>query len=520
MNTRKVLRDISIVTALLALRSVVGFLRDMVMASRFGIDYTMDAYNLSSQIPLTIANLLVMGVFAAVFLPIFTRYIVEERRHELNRLVGVLFIVITAGFTVIITLCMIFARPLLQYVLTNNAPLETIEEAVVLFRIMMPAVLLMAWAGLASGIHNSFQRFTMPALGNLLFNICMVLPAWIFPHSWGIRGFAIGVIIGAVLQLAVQLPGLFNRHFKLEINFNMRHPALIGIGSLVVPVLLSSSINYLVPFIEKFLASGLAQGAISALTYAFRVSQLPLSIFVLAISSVVYPMFAEAVARNRPEALKANILWGLRLVVIVIIPAGFGLLALAHPIVMMLFQRGAFTINDTVMTAAPLAFYGLAILPQAVEAVLLKVFYSLSDTRTPVWVYLSNLILLVILDVLFINLGLGVVGLALGSTISAFIRILVVIIMIRKKIGVFGMTGLFVTIAKSSFAAGVMAVVAYFVGLRAYNIINLGTNFGRSVQVGFAIIAGITAYAIVLYIIDRKQINEMIAVFRRRGQAI
>jgi len=282
---------------------------------------------------------------------------------------------------------------------------------------------------------------------------------------------------------------------------------------------LSSSINYLVPFVETFLASGIANGAVSALAYAFRISQLPLSIFVLAVSSVVYPLFAEAVAKNNPEALKSNIQWGLKLVVMIIIPAGFGLLALSHPIVMMLFQRGKFGIVDTVMTSAPLAFYGLAIIPMAIEAVLVKVFYSISDTKTPVKIYLSNLIMLVILDIVFVKMGLGVVGLALGATICAFVRILIVIIAMRKKIGIFGLSGLMVSIIKSTVASIVMSIVAYLIAIRANYVVNLGSNFGRSLQVGFAIVVGVVVYAVVLYIIDRKEINQMLVVFKRRGQS-
>lgn len=517
MSNKRVIRDIGIVTALLALRSVVGFIRDVFMASRFALDYSMDAFNIASKIPVTIANLLVVGVFSAVFLPIFTKYIIEERKEDLNRLVGILFVVITVGFSVLIILAMIFARPFIANVLTNNAPAETIDEAVVLFRLMMPAVLLMAWAGLASGIHNAFQRFTMPALGNLLFNLWMVLPLWIFPRSWGIKGVAIGVIIGAIFQLGIQLPGLFGKNLKFKINFNMRHPALVGIGSLVIPVLLGSGINYLVPFIEQFLASGLAEGAISALAYAFRISQLPLGIFVLAISSVVYPLFAEAVARNKPEALKYNIVWGLKLVVMIIIPAGFGLLALSHPIVMMLFQRGQFTIIDTVATAAPLAFYGLALLPWAIVAVLVKVFYSIGDTRTPVWVSLLTLSINVALDLALIRFG--VVGLAVGATVAAYSSMLFLIIMARKKIGNFGLTGLLGSIVKSTVASMAMGVVAYLIAIRANYVINLGTNYGRSLQVGFAIVAGIAAYAVVIYLLDRKEINEMLAVLRRKKTA-
>ena|GEM_PF-597816 len=516
VSTKRIIRDIGIVTMLLAGRSIVGFIREVVMASYFGRGFVMDAFGIASRIPITIANLLVVGVFSAVFLPIFTRYIVEGRKEELNRLVGVLFIIITIGFTVLVILGEVFAKPFITTFLANpkTAP-ETVEEAVVLFRLMLPAVLLMAWAGLAQGVHNSFQRFTMPAFGNLLFNLWMVLPMWIFPASWGIRGIAIGVLIGAVFQLGIQLPGLFGKNLKLEINFNMHHPALIGIGSLILPVLLGSGTAYIVPIFERYLASGIP-GAVAALDKAFQVSQLPLSIFVLAISTIVYPMFAEAVARNRPEALKYNILWGLRLVTIVIIPAGFGLLALAHPIVMMLFQRGEWKFIDTMVTAGPLAFYGVALLPWALTAVLIKVFYSLGDTKTPVWIALVTLSTNVILDILLLRFR--VVGLSVGATCAAFLGLFLQILMVRKKIGIFGMTSLLTSVVKSTIASVAMGFTAYFIAIRANYVFNLGTNFARSVQVGFAIVAGILVYFIVLYIIDRKEINEILTVLRRRGQ--
>ncbi len=514
MSTKKVLRDIGMVTIILAIARVFGFVREMVINKSVGQGMLNDAYKLASKIPLTLALFLVGQVLSAVFIPIITRYIVEQRKEDLNKLIGVLFVVVTAIFGVIIILCYFFAGPILGRVLSQYSvtDTQTLGESVKMFYIMLPSLMLMAWSALIAGVHQSFQRFTSPAIGNLVFTATPVVFILTVPSIYSI---AWGITIGALLQLLLMIPNLFVKGVKLQINFELRNPELLGIGSLAIPVLLGSGINYIAPFIERWFASGTGQGSLAAIDNAWQVSQLPLSIFVLAISSVVFQLFAESVAKNRPEALKYNILWSLRLFSFILIPASIGMLVLAEPIIILLFQRGEFQMLDTIRTVAPLAFYSIAMLPWAFETLLVKVFYSLGDTKTPVWIPLVHVGLLAVFDIYLVRFKLP--GLAVGAAAAAFVSMSLMIFVIRKKIGGFGITSLLISILKSTIASIIMGFVAYFTSQRLLRLVDSASNLGRIVQVGFSIVLGIVVYLVIMWIIDRNELNEIVAVLRHKG---
>lgn len=513
MSTKKVIRDIGIVTVILAIARVFGFVREMVINKSVGQGMLNDAYKLASKIPLTLSLFLVGQVLSAVFIPVITRFIVEHRKEELNKLVGVLFYAVTVIFLVIIALCYVFAKPVLGSLLSQyGSQAPTVTESVNMFYIMLPSLMFMAWSSLIAGIHNSFQRFTVPAIGNLIFTATPVVLILIFPSIYSI---AWGITLGSFIQLVIMIPKLFEKGLKFNINFDLRNPELLAIGSMAIPVLLGSGVNYIAPFIERYFASGTGAGSLAAIDNAWQVSQLPLSIFVLAISSVIFPLFAESAAKNRPEALKYNILWSMRLFSFILIPASIGMLVLAEPIIILLFQRGEFTLLDTTRTVAPLAFYSIAMLPWAYETILVKVFYSLGDTKTPVWIPLVHVGLLTVFDLYLVRFKLP--GLALGAAASAFISMSLMLFMIRRKIGGFGITSLLVSILKSMIASVIMGAIAYYTSLRLNFLVDRSSNLGRIVQVGFAIVLGITVYFIVMWIIDRTEMKEFMAVIRRRG---
>ena len=513
MSTKKVIRDIGIVTVIFAIARIFGFVREMVINKAVGQSMLNDAYKLASKIPLTLSLFLVGQVLSSVFIPALTRFIVENRKDDMNKLVGVLFTTVTVIFAVIIAVFYFFGGPILGTIFSNFPPNDpTLGESLKMFNIMLPSLMFMAWSSLIAGIHNSYQRFTGPAIGNLVFTITPVVLILIFPSIYSI---AWGITLGSLLQLIIMIPQLFEKGFKIEFNFNLRNPELISIGSLAIPVLLGSGVNYIAPFIERYFASGTGTGSLAAIDNAWQVSQLPLSIFVLAITSVVFPLLAESAAKNRPEALKYNILWSMRLFSFILIPASIGLLVLAEPIIILLFQRGEFTLLDTVRTVGPLAFYSVAILPWAFETLLVKVFYSLGDTKTPVWIPLVHVGLLLGFDMYLVRFKLP--GLAIGAAASAFISMALMLIMIRRKIGGFGIASLLLSILKSMIASIVMGFAAYYTAIKLNFLVDRSTNLGRIVQVGFAIVLGLVIYLVVMWIIDRREMQEFMAVLRHRG---
>jgi putative peptidoglycan lipid II flippase len=515
MNTRKLIQDIGIVSIVLAGARILGFVREILIVPRFGLKHALDAWNIASSVPMILTTLLTTGILSIVFIPIFTKYVINQDYKALNRLIGVLLSIVTIGFSIVVVLGIIFAKPIILLQTRPSTSPETIAIAIRLFKIMMPTFLLMAWSGLLTAIHHSFQRFVLPAFGALLVNVSVVTFFLLFTDFIGVDALAYGFLVGSFFQLLIQLPGVFGKNLKLNINFEMRHPALIGIGALIIPVLLGSGIQQIKIFFEKYLASGLAMGAVSAYNTAWKVGQLPLSIFVMTVSMIIFPLFAESVAKNKPDALKHNILWGLRLISFIIIPAGIGLLVLAEPISVTLFQRGAVNMESALRIAAPLAIFSIGLLPWSYTAVLLKVFYSMGDTKTPVWIACITVPFLIGIELFLVRWG--IIGIAVGSVIAAFLSMLLQVIMVRKKIGNFGLSSLLASVIKATIAAGFMGVTVWFISQKVSKLVlDMSSNTGRILSLSFAIIAGIAVYIVVMYLINGREVREVFANFRRK----
>ncbi len=516
MNTRKLLQDIGVVSIVLAGARILGFVRVTLIVPHFGFKNALDAWNIASSVPMTLTILLTAGILSIVFIPIFTKYVIKSEYKALSRLIGVLINIVSIGFSIIVLLGIIFAKPIILLLTRPDTPPETITIAVRLFRIMMPTFLLSAWSGLLTAIHHSFQRFVLPAIGGLFVNVAIVASFFLFKGSLGIDSLAWGFLVGSIFQLIVQFPGILGKNLKLDLNFDMRHPALIGIGSLIIPVILTSSINHIRFFFEKYLLSTTI-GAVSAYSTAWRVSQLPLSIFVMTISAIIFPQFAESVAKNQPDALKQNILWGLKMISYIIIPAGIGILVLAEPISITLFMRGAANYESIMKMVPPLAIFAVGLLPWSFTQVFLKVFYSLGDVKTPVWI--ASIVLPCFIGLEYFFIRWGIIGVAIGTVLAAFLSVLLQGVMVRKKIGNFGLTSLLISMIKITISSLAMGGVVFFLHQRAYLLVNMDSNTGRIVALTFVIVIGVLVYIGSMYLINRKEFTEMLGSFRRRNSA-
>lgn len=514
MDVKRLLQNIGIVSIVLASARIFGFVREVIIVPRFGLSNALDAWNIASTIPMVIALLLTTGVLSAVFIPIFTKHIVNLDYKGLSRLIGVLLLIISAGFSVLVVLGIILAKPIILLQTRPNTPPVTIDTAVRLFKIMMPTVLIMAWSGLLTAIHHSFNRFVRPAIGGLLLNVTVIGALFLLTDKVGVDALAWGFLFGSVLQLLIQVPGIYGKSLRFEVNAGLKHPALAGVGALILPVLLGSGIQQIRFFFEKYLASGVAVGAVTAYTEAWKVGQLPLSIFVMTVSMVVFPLFAESVARNKPDSLKRNILWGLKLVSFIIIPAAIGVLALAEPISIALFMRGAVNYEQALRISAPLAFFAVGLLPWAFAAILLKIFYSMGDTKTPVWIACITVPVLVVLELILVRWG--VIGIAIGSVIAAFVTMFLQVIMIRRKIGNFGLTSLLISIIKSTISAGVMGAAVYFISIKASLFVDMNSNTGRILALTFSIVIGVIVYIAMMYLINREELRNVFSGFRAK----
>ncbi len=501
-------KNVGIITAGIAISRILGLVREIVIANKFGTSAAKDAFEVGSYIPVSISNLLVAGVFSAVFIPLFTKYIYNERKDELREIISVLI----NQFTVIIGIVLIIFYLLSPYIIKIQAPFfdpYRFTMAKKIFEIAIPSIYFLSIAAMATGILNSLKMFGIPTLGGIVFNASVVIIVLLLSSKFGIYSAALALVIGAIGQLIIQLPWIYKNKLGYKFTFKLNHPAIREVYVLIIPVLLGSCINYLAPFIERFFGSGLPEGMISALSYSFKVSQFPVGLFALAISSVVFPFLSENVICNNSKALEANLEWALKFVMLIMIPATVGLFAISYPTVRLLFQSGEFLESSTAITATALKYYSLALVPWSFTAVLIKVFYSNKDTRTPVIVALITICILFIADAILVK-SMQYKGLALGSVIAAYINVSLLLIIIRKKYKCIRILRLIKTGLATIFSSLAMFTVIYFLLKYFEGNMNLLTKFKQLLEVIVLLVAGVVTYFSFAYLTLKSDLKGII----------
>ncbi len=501
-------KNVGIVTVGVALSRMLGLAREVVIANKFGTSAAKDAYEVGSYIPVTLSNLLVAGVFSAVFIPLFTKYIYEGRKKELKEIISVIF----NQFTLVIGVILLVFYLLAPYIIKVQAPFFDslrFDIAKKVFEVAMPSIYFLGIAAMATGILNSLKMFGIPTLGGIIFNLSVVGIVLTLSSRLGIYSAALALVIGALGQLLIQLPWIYKSNLGYKFTFRLNHPAISEVYSLIIPVLLGSGVNYLAPFVERFFGSALSTGMISALGYSFKVSQFPVGIFALAISSVVFPSLSENVVCNNSKALEDNLRWALKFVMLIMIPAAVGLFSISYPTVRLLFQGGEFLERSTEMTSIALKYYSLALLPWSFTAVLVKIFYSNKDTRTPVYIALVTVGILFAADAFLVR-NMEYRGLALGSVIAAYVNTLLLFVIVRRKYKCLRILSILKTALITITSSIFMFISIHFLFLYLEKVINLASKFNQLLEIAVLLIAGVGVYFFLIYIFNKRDLKEVI----------
>lgn len=507
MDIKALFRNAGIVTLGVMLSRFLGFGREVIMASRFGTSAGKDAFDIGSYLPITFSSLLVAGVFSAVFIPLFTRYICNREHDQLQEIISVLI----NQFTLLMVGVLLFFYFFAPFLIRIQAPFfdpYRFDTAVMIFRASLPSIFFLGLAAIVTGILNSMKMFGVPTLGGILFNALTMGFIILFAPRMGIKSAAWALVLGSIGQLMIQYIWIVRHRLSYRWTTRIFHPAISEVYVLILPVVLGSGINYLAPFIERFFGSSLPEGMISALGYSFKVSQFPIGIFALAVSSVVFPCLSENVICNDRAALSKNLKWALQFVLFIIMPATFGLLACSLPITRLLFERGEFTPLSTILTSRALTIYSLALIPWSITAVLVKIFYSNKDTKTPVYVALITIAVLFTVDIFLVR-AFQYQGLAMGSTIAAYVNVAILWMIMRKKFQCLGFMALFKTLKSTLIASVSMFGVLYVSCDYLEKTLNLTLRRNQILEVGILVLLGMAIYALIIWLLDRKELKEV-----------
>ncbi len=508
---RDLLQSTAMITAPTLVSRILGYVRDMLQAFFLGTGIGADAFTIAYIIPNLLRSLTAEGSLTAAFIPTFTRVRrrgPQERSRDFANAVFYSLAVVVVG---LVLLGIILAPVLVKILATGYSQVPgKMELTVSLLRIMFPYILFISLAALCSAILNSYFKFGLAAASSIFFNLAMILTVFLLARKTPspAYAFAVGVIVGGLLQLVVQLPAVRRQGISLTPRLDFKDAAVRKVGKLMLPGILGLGIFQINLALSRMLASQLAEGSVSALYYATRVTELTLGLFSIAVAKALLPDLSVQAADANLDGMKKTFLFALKFIAVVTLPAAVGLFLLARPIIQVLFERGAFHRDSTELTVTALVFFAVGLPFSSGNRILKKAFFSLEDTKTPVKVAAVSLVLYLGLALgLMRVLGLG--GLALGLALTEGFYFLMLWRLLRQKMGRIPHRGLLVFVGKILLCTGIMGTVVYF--------LNRGVPaapgfWHRAAKTLALIVLGLVIYAASASVIIRRELRQLKAL--------
>jgi putative peptidoglycan lipid II flippase len=460
---------------------VLGLAREIVITNLFGATGAAAAFRVAVVVPKALYDLLIGGHVNSALIPVLSEVITLHGRDALWRLVSVLLSLVTCMLALLVLALVVFA-PQVVHLVGSGYSEPTLALTTDLLRLTAPALIFLGIFAILSGTLYTLRSFTWPAFAGVVFNGSIVLVALIFAPppqaqvivdpaghlAWinarppeGVIVVALGWLAGALAQLALQIPGL--RGARLRLTLNWRHPALRRIALLYAPVMVSLIIDTLVIRVVSYnLASQTGDSSINYMELATTLIQFPQGLIATAISIAILPTLARQAVLTTPEgrtAFRDTLGLGLRLAITLILPATIGLFVLARPIILLLFEHGAFTPADTAMTMLALRLYLIGLPFAALDLLLVYAFYARQDTLTPALIGLLSLTLYMV-TALALFPGLGLFSLMIADSVKHVVHALVAAGLLAQRLRGFGQQRLMLTIVKAGAAALVMGGAA------------------------------------------------------------
>jgi putative peptidoglycan lipid II flippase len=435
----RAVRATGLVSALTLVSRLLGLVREQVFAALLGAGLYADAWNVAFRIPNLLRDLFAEGALSAAFVPTYVKALHEGGREEAHRLARRLLTLLALVMAALVLLGLAFASPLVSLLAPGYAAIPGKSELTVLLtRVMMPFLPLVSLAAVAMGMLNAEERFGFPAFAPAMFNVVSVvwgLGLWTLGVSPGAvaLGWALGTLLGGMAQFLVQAPALRATGFRYRPDWAPGDPGLRQIGALMAPATVGLAAVQINIFVNSYFAS-FEPGAVSWLTYAFRILYLPIGIFGVAAGTVAGAGLARRAAAGDLEGMRSTLRRSLLFLAFLTVPATAGLLVLARPVIRLLYERGRFGLADTEGTAVALVYYAVGLVAYTSVKVLAPAFYALGSPRVPLLAsglaVLTNLVVNVALHERF-----GFRAVALGTSLGSIANALVLAVVLEGRLG-------------------------------------------------------------------------------------
>jgi len=511
--TRQIARAAGLVMAALVLNSLVGLVRQILVAKAYGPGIDLDAFTSANRVSETMFNLIAGGALASAFIPTFTTLLTRGERNMAWKLASSLANLIVLVLSILGLLVAVFAPSVVRYALASgfaNNPVQ-FDLTVSLLRWMLPSAVIFAMSGLVMSILNSHQVFLIPALAPVMYQVGLIIGVTLL-RPFGVYGLAWGAVIGSLLHLGLQIPSLLRLKGDYSFTLGLKLPAVREVVRLMLPRLLGVAVVQINFWVNTNLASKWV-GSVSALTFGFALMLMAQSAIAQSVATAALPTFSAQIARGQFDEMRNTLGKTLRWLLLLSVPAAAGLMLLSTPLVSSLYERGNFTYQATRLVAWALFWYAAGLVGHSLVEILARAFYALHDTKTPVFVGVGamslNVILSIVLSTQFERLGwypLG--GLALANSIATALEMVVLLVLMRRRLGGLGGWDTASGLVQASIGALGMSIFLW----AWTNWTSINSVFIRAV--GGIILGGIV-YALILVAIRVKEVNSLMISVRK-----
>ena len=386
----------------LALSSLTGLVSQILISRAFGTSAAIDAFYAANRIPEILFNLMAGGALASAFVPTFTSFLTRNDRDGAWHLASSITWLVVLVLGAVSLLAWLLGPWLVTSILAPGfEDAAQIQLTVRLLRIMLLSPLIFGISGLLMGALNAHQRFAAPALAPAAYRFGMILSLIVLVPRFGVFGLAWGSVAGSLLHFLVQIPSLRAIKPQFFPELGLHNPAVREVGRLMAPRLIGVAVVQLNFLINTIIASGLPEGSLSSITYAFQIMLMPEVVIAQAIAIAALPTFSAQVARGELDNLRGSLMITLRGLVYLALPASLGLILLREPIVSLIYQGGEFSIDSTAMVSWALLWYAAGLLGHSILEIITRAFYAMNDTKIPVLVGVAAMTLNAALSILF-----------------------------------------------------------------------------------------------------------------------
>ena len=493
----------------IVLSQLFGLAAKILIARAFGTGLESEAYFAANRFSEILFNLVAGGALGSAFIPTLTGMLAKEDRLGAWKLISALANWVTLVLTVVGVLSAIFAPQVVHYLLapgfTSSDPAKEALTAHLL-RLQLPSAVIFGLSGLVMGSLNAHRHFLMSALAPSMYSIGLIFGAVVLVPLIGVDGLAVGVVLGALLHLLIQIPMLLRlpQHFY-RLTLGLHEAATREVGRLMAPRLVGVAVVQLNFLLNTYLASFQPEGSLTGITLGFALMMMPQAAIAQSIAIASLPTFSAQAALGKLDEMRTSLGASLRGVLLLALPASVGLVMLRVPVVRLVYERGEFTAQSTQIVAWALLWYAVGLVGHSVVEIVARAFYALHDTKTPVVIGIAamslNLGFSLVFTALFSRLGwMPHGGLALANSLATALEMVGLLVLMRRRLSGLDGRNIWIAVGKSTIATGVLVTVVLF-------WMNLTQTRHAAIVVAGAVVLGGGAYVLMLVLLKVKELS-------------